>query len=290
MDKIHLVECPRDAMQGWKHEITTEDKLGYFKTLFEVGFDTLDLGSFVSPKAVPAMADTGEVLKLLEKEMILPSDKTRSLVIVANERGATDAAQYDVVDDMGFPLSLSESFQQRNTGASIEKAFSRLDSIQNTCLKSDKRLVVYLSMGFGNPYGDPYHPEMLMEFSSKLKSTMDIQVIALSDTVGTADEKTVLEAFKGVITELPEVEFGAHMHLNIADGLGKIEAAIEGGCRRFDGAIRGIGGCPMAQDDLVGNAPTEHLIQLFEKKGLWSVSNEKAWSQAQSHALEIFST
>ena len=235
------------------------------------------------------MADTGEILQLLEDEMILPSDRTRSLVIVANERGAQDAAQFGVVDDMGFPLSLSESFQKRNTGASIEKAFSRLDAIQNICINSSKRLVVYLSMGFGNPYGDPYHPEMLMEFSDKLKSLMDIKVIALSDTVGSADEKTVYDAFNGVINELPTVEFGAHMHLNIIEGLGKIEAAINGGCRRFDGAIRGIGGCPMAQDDLVGNAPTEHLIQLFEKKELWTVPNPKAWSQAQSHAMEIFS-
>lgn len=289
MDKIHLVECPRDAMQGWKHEITTEDKLGYLKTLFQVGFDTLDLGSFVSPKAMPQMADTGEIIQLLEEEMILPSDKTRSLVIVANERGAQNAALFGVIDDMGFPLSLSESFQQRNTGASIEKAFSRLDAIQNICINSNKRLVVYLSMGFGNPYGDPYHPEMLMEFSYKLKSLMDIKVIALSDTVGSADEKTVYDAFNGVINELPTVEFGAHMHLNISEGLGKIEAAIDGGCRRFDGAIRGIGGCPMAQDDLVGNAPTEHLIQLFEKKELWTVPNPKAWSQAQSHAMAIFS-
>ena len=289
MDKIHLVECPRDAMQGWKHEITTQDKLGYLKTLFKVGFDTLDLGSFVSPKAIPAMADTGEVLKTLEEEMILPSSTTRSLVIVANERGANDAAQFQVVDDLGFPLSLSETFQQRNTGASIEKAFHRLEAIQNTCVKADKRLVVYLSMGFGNPYGDSYHPEMLMEFSSRLKSLMDIQVIALSDTVGSADDKTVFDAFSGVIKELPSVEFGAHMHLNITNGLGKIEAAIDGGCRRFDGAIRGIGGCPMAQDDLVGNAPTEHLVQLFESKGLWEIPNVSAWSQAQSHALEIFS-
>jgi len=289
MDKIHLVECPRDAMQRWKHEITTEDKLGYLKTLFQVGFDTLDLGSFVSPKAMPQMADTGEIIQLLEEEMILPSDKTRSLVIVANERGAQNAALFGVIDDMGFPLSLSESFQQRNTGASIEKAFSRLDAIQNICINSNKRLVVYLSMGFGNPYGDPYHPEMLMEFSYKLKSLMDIKVIALSDTVGSADEKTVYDAFNGVINELPTVEFGAHMHLNISEGLGKIEAAIDGGCRRFDGAIRGIGGCPMAQDDLVGNAPTEHLIQLFEKKELWTVPNPKAWSQAQSHAMAIFS-
>lgn len=289
MDKIHLVECPRDAMQGWKHEITTEDKQGYLKTLFQVGFDTLDLGSFVSPKAVPQMADTGEILQLLEEEMILPSKQTRSLVIVANERGAQDASQYGVIDDMGFPLSLSESFQQRNTGASIEKAFSRLDAIQNICVNSNKRLVVYLSMGFGNPYGDPYHPEMLMGFSTKLKSLMDIKVIAISDTVGTADEQIVKDAFSGVVKELPDIEFGAHMHLNITEGLGKIEAAIDAGCRRFDGAIRGIGGCPMAQDDLVGNAPTEHLVQLFESKNLWAVPNPKAWSQAQSHALEIFS-
>jgi hydroxymethylglutaryl-CoA lyase len=274
MDRIHLVECPRDAIQGWPHKVSTQDKIGYYRTLFEVGFDTLDLGSFVSPRAVPSMANTAS---------------TRSLVIVANERGATQACGFDVVDDLGFPLSLSETFQQRNTGASIDEAFKRLSNIQDLCISSNKRLVVYLSMGFGNPYGDSWHPEMLTEFSKRLSETMSVQVIALSDTVGAADERIIKSVFDTIIPEVGGVEFGAHLHLNVVDGMNKISAAIDAGCRRFDGAIRGIGGCPFAQDALVGNAPTERMIELFENLGLWDVKNKRAWSHAQSLSAEIFS-
>tara|TARA_B110000459_G_scaffold204105_1_gene264387 strand:+ start:4578 stop:5447 length:870 start_codon:yes stop_codon:yes gene_type:complete len=288
MDRIHLVECPRDALQGWPHKISTQDKITYYRALLDVGFDTLDLGSFVSPKAVPSMANTGKVLTVLEEEGLLPKSGTKALVIVANERGANQASVFNTVSDIGFPLSLSESFQQRNTGASIEEAFSRLEKIQSVCINNEKRLVVYLSMGFGNPYGDVWHEDMLAEFSTKLYKNMGVNVIALSDTVGTASEDVVEKAFTGVISELPVVEFGAHLHLNATAGLNKIEAALKAGCLRFDGAIRGIGGCPMAQDDLVGNAPTEKMIELFTEKGLWSVKDERAWSQSQSLAATIF--
>ncbi len=288
MDRIHLVECPRDALQGWPHKISTADKITYYRSLLDVGFDTLDLGSFVSPRAVPSMANTDKVLAVLEDESVLPKSGTRALVIVANERGASQASVFNSVNDLGFPLSLSESFQQRNTGASITEAFERIENIQSVCQNNDKRLVVYLSMGFGNPYGDEWHEDMLAEFSTKLYQDLGVGVIALSDTVGTANEATVKKAFQGVISELPEVEFGAHLHLHATAGLKKIEAALAGGCRRFDGAIRGIGGCPMAQDDLVGNAPTEKLVELFTSKGLWSITDERAWSQSQSLAASIF--
>jgi hydroxymethylglutaryl-CoA lyase len=289
MDRIHLVECPRDAIQGWPHKVSTQDKIGYYRTLFEVGFDTLDLGSFVSPRAVPSMANTAKVLMELENESIIQNSITRSLVIVANERGAEQACEFDVVDDLGFPLSLSETFQQKNTGASIDEAFKRLSNIQDLCQSKNKRLVVYLSMGFGNPYGDAWHQEMLTEFSKKLSDTMGIKVIALSDTIGTANEVVIKSVFETIIPEIIGVEFGAHLHLNVVDGMNKISAAIDGGCRRFDGAIRGVGGCPFAQDDLVGNAPTERMIELFETLGLWEVKNKRAWSHAQSLAAEIFS-
>ncbi len=288
MDRIHLVECPRDAIQGWPHEISLEDKLGYYKTLYRVGFDTLDMGSFVSHKTIPSMANTSEVIELLESEDVIPNPNTRTLVIVANKRGAEDASKYEVIDDLGFPLSLSETFQQRNTKSSIDDGFKRLEEIQNICISNDKRLVVYLSMGFGNPYGDDWHPDMLTEFSQKLQNNLGVKVIALSDTVGSARESDIKNAFESVLNEIDGVEFGAHLHLKITDDLSKVQAAIDGGCRRFDGAIRGIGGCPMAQDSLIGNAPTERLIELFEKKGLWNPKDKSAWSLAQSHSIEIF--
>ena len=289
MDRIHLVECPRDALQGWPHKVSTEDKVAYYRALIDVGFDTIDIGSFVSPKAVPSMANTAKVLSIIEDEGMLPKHGTRILVIAANERGATEATKYETIDDIGFPLSLSETFQKRNTGASIEEAFTRLENIQNICINNSKRLVVYLSMGFGNPYGDKWHPDMLTDFSDKLRKDINVEVIALSDTVGTAADNVVEEAFNTVIKELPTVEFGAHLHLHATAGLSKIEAALRGGCLRFDGAIRGIGGCPLAQDALVGNAPTEKLIEYFVKRDLWSVANERAWDQSQNLASEIFS-
>lgn len=289
MDRIHLVECPRDALQGWPYKVSTEDKVAYYRALIDVGFDTIDIGSFVSPKAVPSMANTAKVLSIIEDEGMLPKQGTRILVIAANERGATEASKYETIDDIGFPLSLSETFQKRNTGASIEEAFTRLENIQNICINNSKRLVVYLSMGFGNPYGDKWHPDMLTDFSDKLRKDINVEVIALSDTVGTAADNVVEEAFKTVIKELPTVEFGAHLHLHATAGLSKIEAALRGGCLRFDGAIRGIGGCPLAQDALVGNAPTEKLIEYFVKRDLWSVGNERAWDQSQNLASEIFS-
>ena len=289
MDRIHLVECPRDALQGWPYKVSTEDKVAYYRALIDVGFDTIDIGSFVSPKSVPSMANTAKVLSIIEDEGMLPKHGTRILVIAANERGALEASKYETIDDIGFPLSLSETFQKRNTGANIKEAFTRLENIQNICINNSKRLVVYLSMGFGNPYGDKWHPDMLTDFSDKLRKEINVEVIALSDTVGTAADNVVEAAFKTVIKELPTVEFGAHLHLHATAGLSKIEAALRGGCLRFDGAIRGIGGCPLAQDALVGNAPTEKLIEYFVKRDLWSVGNERAWDQSQNLASEIFS-
>ena len=313
MDRIHLVECPRDALQGWPYKVSTEDKVAYYRALIDVGFDTIDIGSFVSPKAVPSMANTVKdydhtvaifgldkipsnaiafftcQLSIIEDEGMLPKHGTRILVIAANERGALEASKYETIDDIGFPLSLSETFQKRNTGANIKEAFTRLENIQNICINNSKRLVVYLSMGFGNPYGDKWHPDMLTDFSDKLRKEINVEVIALSDTVGTAADNVVEAAFKTVIKELPTVEFGAHLHLHATAGLSKIEAALRGGCLRFDGAIRGIGGCPLAQDALVGNAPTEKLIEYFVKRDLWSVGNERAWDQSQNLASEIFS-
>ena len=289
MDRVHLVECPRDALQGWPHKVSTEDKIAYYRALLDVGFDTIDVGSFVSSKAVPSMANTAKVLTVIEDEGMLPKQGTRILVIVANERGATEASKFETIDDIGFPLSLSETFQKRNTGASIEEAFSRLDNIQNICVNNSKRLVVYLSMGFGNPYGEVWHPDMLTKFSDRLRRDLNVEVIALSDTVGTALENVVEDAFSAVTTELSDIEFGAHLHLHATAGMSKIEAALRGGCLRFDGAIRGIGGCPLAQDALVGNAPTERMVELFVNRGLWTVGNERAWAQSQNFASEIFS-
>tara|TARA_Y100001954_G_C15809993_1_gene604661 strand:+ start:1524 stop:2417 length:894 start_codon:yes stop_codon:yes gene_type:complete len=288
MNEIHLVECPRDAMQGWPYIISTEDKISYLKTLYNVGFNTLDMGSIVSPKAIPSMADTLDVIEILEEENIIPNSNTRTLVIVANERGAEIASKYESINDLGFPLSLSETFQQRNTRASIDEAFKCLEYIQNICVNYNKRLVVYLSMGFGNPYGEHWHPDMLTKFSKKLKDDLGVGVIALCDTVGTAQENDIKHAFLTVISEIIDVEFGAHLHLKLTDGIRKIEAAFDGGCKRFDGAIMGIGGCPMAQDNLVGNAPTEKMVELFINKGLWEPKHSKVWSQAQSQATEIF--
>lgn len=288
MQRIHLVECPRDAIQGWPTPIDTADKIAYYRALLDVGFDTLDMGSFVSPRAVPQMADTAEVLEALVEEGFR-SRPTRWLVIVANARGAREAAAFDCVDDIGFPLSLSETFQRRNTGAGLEEAWGRLREIAELCRASGKRLVVYTSMGFGNPYGDPYAPTLLVEVAHRLVEELGTQVISLSDTVGTATPEAIGDAFRALLPALPDVAIGAHLHASPFDVLEKATAALEAGCRRFDGAIRGVGGCPMAKDELVGNLPTEQLVDRFGVLGAWSVKDDRAWAQAQSIAAELFS-
>ena len=286
--RLHLVECPRDAIQGWPHPITTEDKLAYCRTLLRVGFDTLDMGSFVSPTAMPAMADTGKVLAQLEEEGIWDQTDTRALVIVANERGARDAVEFESVSDLGFPLSISPTFQERNTRASIDEAWRRLDIVSNLCAKSGKELVVYLSMGFGNPYGDHWNEDMPAVWASELQKRLTPSVISIADTIGAADPEHVERVFSRVVTEVGHEIVGAHLHIHPMEGLEKVKAAHRGGCLRIDGALRGVGGCPMAQDDLVGNVPTEWIVEWAGKSGLWQPFQPQALDQALSLAADLF--
>jgi hydroxymethylglutaryl-CoA lyase len=259
---IKLIECPRDAMQGISGFIDTAIKAAYINQLLEVGFDTVDFGSFVSPKSVPQMRDTAEVLELLD----LHQSKSKLLAIVANIRGAEDALHFQEIDYLGFPLSVSETFQQRNTNASIANALTLVEEIQNLCEVKGKKQVVYLSMGFGNPYGDPYSPELVAEFMERLVQ-LGIETISLSDTVGLATPNLITELLKVQIEAFPQIEFGAHLHSRPDTISEKVLAGLKGGCRRFDGALRGYGGCPMAKDELVGNMATEVMIETLEREG-----------------------
>ena len=260
--KIKIVECPRDAMQGWPHFIPTAKKIAYLNDLLKVGFDTLDVGSFVSPKAIPQMADTKDVLQGLQ----LQDSKTQLLTIVANKRGAEEAVIFDEISYLGFPFSISETFQQRNTNSTIAKSFELVAEIQNLCVKNKKELVIYISMGFGNPYGDPYNESIVFEWVHKM-AALDIRIISLADTVGLASKEQVNIVTKYVIDSLPNVETGVHLHSTPHNREEKLFAALEAGCYRFDAAIKGIGGCPMAGDDLVGNMDTEVMIDFFTKEG-----------------------
>jgi hydroxymethylglutaryl-CoA lyase len=259
---IKLIECPRDAMQGLPDFVDTAIKAAYINQLLEVGFDTVDFGSFVSPKAIPQMRDTAEVLSLLD----LHKSQSKLLAIIANVRGAEDSFHFPEIDYLGFPLSLSETFQQRNTNASISKALETVETVQNLCQTKGKELVVYLSMGFGNPYGDPYSPELVAEFVQKLDN-LEIKTISLSDTVGVADNELIKNLFEVQIQAFPHIEFGAHLHSRRESIAEKVIAGLAGGCKRFDGALKGFGGCPMANDDLVGNMATEVMIETLEGEG-----------------------
>lgn len=261
-NQIKLVECPRDAMQGWPHFIPTAKKIEYINALLKTGFDTIDFGSFVSPKAIPQMADTKEVLKGLN----LGDTKSKLLAIIANKRGAEDALLHDEITYLGFPFSISETFQQRNTNSSIESSFETVSTIQNLCVKNKKELVVYISMGFGNPYGDPYDESIVFEWVNKM-AALDIKIISLADTVGVATKEKVLRVTKYVIEALPGIETGVHLHSAPHNRKEKLDAALMAGCKRFDSAIKGIGGCPMAGDDLVGNMDTESMIEHFKTVG-----------------------
>ena len=287
MRAVHIVECPRDAIQGWPSPISTDDKIAYYRSLLDVGFNTLDLGSFVSHKAVPQMADTFKVIRSLQEEGRLEGP-TSSLVIVGNERGAREACQFDCIDEIGFPFSISEQFQIRNTGANIEEALDRLSRIHEHVIKNGKRLTVYISMGFGNPYGDAWSPQLLVDWAGKIIERYSPDVVALSDTVGKADPHAIASSFQALVPEYNTTNFGAHLHATPWDALEKIKAAHNAGCLRFDGALRGIGGCPMAQDELVGNIPTEHMIEYFVDSGLWSIDDTRAYAQAQSLAADMF--
>ena len=281
---LKLVECPRDAMQGLKTFIDTDSKVAYINSLLEVGFDTIDVGSFVSPKAIPQMADTKEVLQRINFQ----DSYSELLTIVANKRGAEDAATFDQVSYLGYPFSISETFQQRNTNASIEESLSRVDEIQNLAVKNNKTLVVYISMAFGNPYGDAWSPELVTEWSEKLAKQLGIKVIALSDTIGTSEPKIISDLFSHVVKELPNVEIGAHLHSTPQTVVEKVEAAYLAGCRRFDGAIKGFGGCPMAKDDLTGNMDTELMLNYFFKNKIETGLNTEAFYEACDIALNTF--
>ncbi|MDA0304601.1 MAG: hydroxymethylglutaryl-CoA lyase [Bacteroidetes bacterium] len=287
MHAVHLVECPRDAIQGWPHLISTDDKIAYYRSLLDVGFNTLDLGSFVSHKAVPQMADTHKVIRSLQEEGKLEG-ASRTLVIVGNERGAIDACQFEGIDDIGFPFSISEQFQLRNTGSNIQGALERLSRIHEHVHRNGKALTVYLSMGFGNPYGDDWSPDLLVDWAGKIIEQYAPRVVALSDTIGKANSTTIAGSFSALIPAHPETSFGAHLHATPWDALEKIKAAHNAGCLRFDGALRGVGGCPMAQDELVGNIPTERMIEYFMESDLWSVLDHRAYAQAQSIAADLF--
>ncbi len=283
IEPIKLIECPRDAMQGWKTFIPTERKIEYINSLLKVGFDTIDFGSFVSAKAIPQMADTSEVLKGLNLE----ETHSKLLAIIANERGANDAVAFDEINYLGFPFSISETFQQRNTNSSIEQSLKKVEEIQNLCVKTAKKLVVYISMGFGNPYGDVYDEDIVFEWVNRLVS-MDIEIISLADTVGVATPQQVYDVTSYLIESLPGTEIGVHLHSTPSNWQAKLEAAVKAGCKRFDGALKGIGGCPMANDELVGNMNSEWMIQYFESNSLLTDLNKEALLESIQLAEQIF--
>lgn len=261
MKKIKLIECPRDAMQGIKDFIPTKDKAEYINKLLEVGFHTIDFGSFVSPKAIPQMKDTAQVLSKLRLE----ETKSELLAIIANTRGAVDACEFDEIKYLGFPFSVSETFQQRNTNSSIEESLVRVEKIQNLCIKHKKKMVVYLSMAFGNPYNDPWHADEVAKWAEKLHNKLEIKILSLADTIGVSNPENITYLFSELIPEFKQVEFRAHLHTTPDTWEEKVKAAFESGCTSFDGAIKGYGGCPMAKDELTGNMPMEKMIQYFQE-------------------------
>lgn len=280
---VKVIECPRDAMQGIKHNIPTELKVRYLNLLLQVGFDTLDFGSFVSPKAIPQMADTPQVLEQLE----LAGTMTKLLAIVANVRGAIDACAFPQISYLGYPFSISETFQLRNTNATIEESLGRVDAIQEICATFGKKLVIYISMGFGNPYGDPWNVEIAQQWVDRL-ADMDIRIMSLSDTIGVSNPENIAYLFKNLIPPYPDVEFGAHLHTTPTTWREKVEAAYQHGCRRFDGALHGYGGCPMAKDDLTGNMPTEKIISYLEQQQVQLNLNLTALKNAERLTSEVF--
>lgn len=280
---IKLIECPRDAMQGWKTFIPTEKKIEYINSLLQVGFDTIDFGSFVSPKAIPQMADTADVLKGLQ----LTAHSSKLLAIIANLRGAEEASVFDEITYLGFPFSVSETFQQRNTHSTIAESLSRVEDIQSLCIKTGKQLVIYISMGFGNPYGDPYSEEIVFNWVNKMIE-LDIRIISLADTVGVASPEQVYDMTNYLVESLPGTEIGVHLHSTLLNRKDKLDAAIKAGCKRFDGALKGFGGCPMANDELVGNMDTEWMLAYFKEKEMVQPINEEALQQSLALASQIF--
>ncbi|MCO6477153.1 MAG: hydroxymethylglutaryl-CoA lyase [Phaeodactylibacter sp.] len=280
---VKLIECPRDAMQGIKEFIPTEKKAAYINKLLQANFDTIDFGSFVSPKAIPQMRDTADVLSRLN----LGGTRSRLLAIVANQRGANDAVQFDEITYLGYPFSISETFQLRNTNATIEESVDRVEQIQEVCLAHGKQLVVYISMGFGNPYGDPWNVEIVQRWATRLAG-MGISILQLSDTIGVASPESISYLFSNLIPAYPDIEIGAHFHTVPGKWKEKVATAYQNGCRRFDGAIRGFGGCPMAKDDLTGNMPMENMLFYFEDEGVETGVEMEPFREALAMAAEVF--
>lgn len=280
---MKIIECPRDALQGIETFIPTEQKVRYINQLLKVGFDTIDFGSFVSPKAIPQLKDTAEVYRQLELE----STTSKLLAIVANTRGAQDSMKYEGIHYLGFPLSISETFQQRNTNKSIAEALNTVGDIQELCAKNGKVLVTYISMGFGNPYKDPYDVNIVAQFVDIL-ATLDVEIISLADTIGVSKPDQITYLFRSLKKQFPKIEFGAHLHSNPATAKEKIEAAFNAGCNRFDGALKGWGGCPMAEDDLVGNLATETIIDYLVHRQARPPIDEAAFASALTMADTIF--
>ncbi|AEW85418.1 hydroxymethylglutaryl-CoA lyase [Flavobacterium columnare NBRC 100251 = ATCC 23463] len=282
-ENIKLIECPRDAMQGIKDFIPTDKKVQYIQSLLRVGFDTIDVGSFVSAKAIPQMQDTAEVLAKLD----LSNTQSKLLAIVANTQGAQNAVQYKEINYLGFPFSISENFQMRNTHKTIAEALVTLQEIMNITEQSNKELVTYISMGFGNPYGDPWNVEIVGEWTEKLAS-MGIKILSLSDTIGSSTPDVIEYLFSNLIPKYPKIEFGAHLHTTPDKWFEKIDSAYKAGCRRFDGAIKGHGGCPMATDKLTGNMPTEKMLSYFTSQKASHNLSAMSFESAYNEALKIF--
>ena len=284
MNKVKIIECPRDAMQGIKsHFISTEKKALYINSLLKVGFDTIDFGSFVSPKAIPQMRDTAAVLARLD----LSQTTSKLLAIVANVRGANDAVQFEEIDYLGYPFSISENFQMRNTHKTIHQSIDALKEILTIANNANKEVVAYLSMGFGNPYGDPWNVEIVSEWTEKL-SGMGVKILSLSDTIGSSTPDVISHLFSNLIPTYPAIEFGAHLHTSPSLWHEKVHAAFHAGCKRFDGAIKGYGGCPMAKDELTGNMPTEKLISYFTEQKVVTGIKPMSFESAYNQALKIF--
>lgn len=283
-DFVKIIECPRDAMQGIKAFIPTSKKAAYLQALLKVGFHTLDFGSFVSPKAIPQMADTAEVLSRLD----LSETSTKLLAIIANLRGAEEASAHPEIDFLGYPFSISENFQMRNTHKTIAESVAVLESIIEVAAKNQKQVVAYLSMGFGNPYGDPWDEEIVARWTERLIG-MGIHILSLSDTVGSSTPEIIEPLFARLIPAFPQVEFGAHLHTSPNSWHGKVDAAYRAGCLRFDGAIQGFGGCPMAKDELTGNMPTEKLLSYFTAAKQPTRLNSLSFESAYNEATKIFS-
>ncbi|WP_298286366.1 hydroxymethylglutaryl-CoA lyase [uncultured Lutibacter sp.] len=284
MKKVKLIECPRDAMQGIKsHFIPTQAKSQYINALLRVGFNTIDFGSFVSPKAIPQMRDTAEVLSKLD----LSKTESKLLAIVANIRGAQDASKFEQIDYLGYPFSISENFQMRNTGKTIAESILILDEILNISVKTNKGVVAYLSMGFGNPYGDPWNVDIVSKWTEKL-AIMGVKIISLSDTIGSSTPDIISYLFSNLIPLYSDIEFGAHLHTTPNAWFEKVDAAYQSGCTRFDGAIKGYGGCPMAKDELTGNMPTEKLVSYFNQQKAFTNINAMSFESAYNEALKIF--